>query len=292
MKTLNSRKLSVAQLLPHSNMEQLVQTQNTTLPEGFRTYIKEKTKKGIVGRPHFVKELGKQGNAEQKLLDLLELVWIKNRSLRRIARKYGTSYLTLYRLVVDMAPFKKGILEFLTKVPRRKTWLNVTTEISDYETVQAYINYAKREKVKTWKRVVKRASRCWRFLKYKNPVRWTADEVVSFLDTLTYGAQCNMLDAIRQVAPQLKEKGRGHELSTRRYREKLRCHKKDIFGKEVNMIMEALDSKRQKYNKTIFQIHVTLGAREGSSNHKVAYVVFPGTNSRKTLRGLIYTKAK
>lgn len=32
------------------------------------------------------------------------------------------------------------------------------------------------------------------------------------------------------------------------------------------MIMEALDSKRLKYNKTIFQIHVTLGAREGSSN--------------------------
>jgi len=64
-------------------MEQLVQTQNTTLPEGFRTYIKEKTKKGIGGRPHFVKELGKQGDAEQKLLDLLELAWVINRPSRR-----------------------------------------------------------------------------------------------------------------------------------------------------------------------------------------------------------------
>lgn len=71
-----------------------------------------------------------------------------------------------------------------------------------------------------------------------------------------------MLDSIRQVAPHLRD-----EVKTGRFREKLGRHKKDIFANEVKMIHKALESEKEfSYLETILDLHVTLGAREGSTD--------------------------
>ena len=76
-----------------------------------------------------------------------------------------------------------------------------------------------------------------------------------------------MLDSIRQVAPQIAIKGSKDQVQTGRFREKIRRRKKDLFGNEIDMIREALKSEKDfEYIRTIFELHLTLGAREGSTD--------------------------
>ena len=152
--------------------------------------------------------------------------------------------------------------------PRRKGFFNRELETSDYETVQAYINRAKREKVKNWRNNIRIAKKVHRVLRYKDPANWTAQEIVNYLDTLSDGAQATTLDAIRQVAPHLKE-----QVRTGVYREKLRRRKKDVFAEETKMIIEALRAKRLYYPETIFKLHVTTGGEKGSGTLKLEFAV-------------------
>lgn len=91
--------------------------------------------------------------------------------------------------------------------------------------------------------------------------------MVEYLSTLTDGMTSYMLDAIRQVAPQIRE-----EVRTGRYREKLRRRKKDIFAKEFMMMIEALRANNLAWEETVFKLHVALGAREGHRNPKAGMV--------------------
>jgi len=235
-------------------------SQKMEIPTEFKIYVESKIEKnGKGGRPHFLQLLAKDRDAQEELLNILELAWIKNRSFGSIARKYKTKYDTIYRMVNDLEPFKNAIIEFLQTVPRQKRWYIKETDSSDYETVQAYIKRARRDGVKHYKTHIINAMRCWRHLKYRDPDNWNADEVCEYLATLSRGAQSTMLDSVRQVAPHLKEL-----IKTGRFREKLKRRKKDVFGKELNMIHEPL--KEHEHIKTIFDLHITLGAREGSTD--------------------------
>lgn len=80
--------------------------------------------------------------------------------------------------------------------------------------------------------------------------------------------QSNMLDAIRQIAPQIADKDSEDYLSVLPYRAKIKLRKKDIFGEEVQLIRTALTEKDLKFELIIFELHVTGGFREGSKDSK------------------------
>jgi hypothetical protein len=130
--------------------------------------------------------------------------------------------------------------------------------------------------------MLQNALRCWKFLNYKDPANWTSEDVSSFFETLTPSAQSGMLDAVRQVAPQFREKGGLHELKTGRFRERIPRRKKDIFGAEVKQIIEALKAKNMGFELLIFLLHVTLGAREGSH----------GVDAKSGLTGITWDRFK
>ena len=252
-------------------MKSKTKINRTQFPHDFITFIHrklEKNRKG--GRPNFLHVLAADNDVHNEVLNILELAWVKRKPLRKIARKFGTSYDTIRRLTqnVETLCVKEELVELLLKEPCRMTFFNTDLETSDCETVQAYINRAKRDGVKHWKRNVMTAWKAWKALGLKDPKSWTADEVVKYLSTLTDGAASMALDAIRQIAPQIADKHSPHYVGTGRFREKLRRHKKDIFGREFMMIVEALRSNDLTWEETVLKFHVTLGAREGSTNHK------------------------
>jgi len=245
------------------------EAQKVALPKEFEVYIQGKLMRGKEGgRPNLLQRLQKEKrDATEEVLSILEMVWLKGKGLRQVAKKYRTTYITIWRLMRDLEGFKEVTMTFLTLTPRRKLFYNKETQTSDYESVQAYINRAKRECIRTWRDKLNLAKRCWRHLNHKNPANWTADEVVEFLETLSYGAKPNVLDGIRQVAPHLKD-----QVKTGRYREKLRRRKKNIFAKETKMIIESLRADNLHYHETVFKLHVTLGAREGARNSDAGLV--------------------
>ncbi|NIO36595.1 hypothetical protein GTO27_02720 [Candidatus Bathyarchaeota archaeon] len=234
---------------------------------GFNTFIKRKLEKnGSGGRPHFIKELAKTYDPKDELLNMLEHLWINKQSISTIAHRYKTSYHTIYRLLQDIDHLKEEIITILMSTPRRKKFFNSDTESSDYETITTYIKRAKRDGLCNWKKVIKTAERCWKYFKHKNPKYWTADVVLDYLLTLSDGAQSSMLDAIRQIAPQIADKNSTEYIGTGRFREKVRRRKKDIFGDEILLIHEGLEALSLTLEKTVFDLHITLGAREGSKN--------------------------
>jgi hypothetical protein len=233
------------------------------VPPQFVVYVNSKIVRKEAGRPHFLMTLGKDHDSKEELLNILELAWIKGKNLGAIAKDYNTTYQTIYRILKDLEPFKAEIAEYLEKVPRRKRWYVPELDQSDYETIQSYIRRAKRDGLKNYKSLIHSAKRVWTFLNYRDPAYWTADDVCGFLATLSTGAsQSGMLDSIRQVAPQIAIKGSNDQVKTGRFREKISRRKKDIFANEVNMIREALPQEL----KTLFDLHITLGAREGATD--------------------------
>lgn len=250
-------------------MAQQLEPESTgKIPESIKEYVKEKTvKNGEAGRKHFLSQIKEAGrDPENVLLNILELAWIKNCEIVKIARKNRTKYHTIYRMLQDLAPFKDEIISFLTLTPRRKQWYNRATNTSDYETVQLYIERALRKGLKNYRKNILTAGRCWTNLHYKNPENWTANEVTTFLRTLPKAMASGMLDAIRVVAPQISDKLNPHYIETAQWREGIGRRKKEIFSREIKRIIKALDAMELQYEKTIFQLHVALGAREGSND--------------------------
>jgi hypothetical protein len=228
--------------------------------------VNSKIKKNLSGgRPHFLELLAaRKQDPKDELLNICERAWIKNLSLTKIAKDYDTSGKTLYRLLKDLEPLKEEIAEYVKRAPRRKHFFLRELESSDYETVQNYIQRAKREGLKTFKEQIQIARHTWSALDYQDPQYWTADQICQYLSTLSQGSQSRALDAIRQVAPQIAIRGSRDQVQTGRFREKLSRRKKDIFGKEVHIIHRGLE--RFHYLKTIFDLHITLGAREGAQD--------------------------
>jgi len=242
---------------------------NTALPQGFVMFIENKLERnGEGGRPHFLHSLAEGYNPQQGLLDIIELTWIKDKPLGRVAKKYNTSYHTIWRLLQDLEPFKTELVSYLHNTPRRKRFYNEELDTSDFETVQLYINRAHRKELRNYVRNIKTAERCWKHLHYKSPENWTADELSAYLKTLPKVMASGMLDAIRQVAPQTADKNSPHFIETGQYRERIGRRKKPLFGKDIKLIHEALDAFDLSFEKTIFDLHVALGAREGSNNAK------------------------
>jgi hypothetical protein len=245
---------------------QVVVETSKELPSEFVEYVKGKlAKNGEGGRPHILALISRERDPQEELLNILELAWIKDRNIGTIATSYNTKYLTIYRMLKDLEPIKAQLADYLRTVTRRKRWYIPELDTSDYETIQNYIRRAKRDGVKTYKKSIVNARRVWTALNYRDPANWTADDVCTFLASLTTGAQSRCLDAIRQIAPHLKD-----EVKTGRFREKLNRRKKDLFGNEVNMIRKALSGRTELL--TMFDLHITLGAREGSTNSKSGLV--------------------
>ena len=251
-------------------MTETEQIQSVNLPPEFESYINEKLewgKNGKAGRPNFIQQLAKEDREPlDEVLNILERAWLKNQTIGKIQKDYKASYHTIWRLVKDLEPFKEPLIEYLTLVPRKKTFFNPELGTSDYETVRAFIKRAKRDKVQTYEKTLRIAKKFWKHLRYRDPAKWSAQQVIDYLDTLLEGSQSFMLDCIRQVAPQIRDDTSDDYVSTGRYREKLRRRKKDIFGKEVNLIRNALTDKGMNDHLTKFELHITLGAREGSRN--------------------------
>jgi len=241
-----------------------VETTQIGLPQDFIIYIKQKSEvNGDGGRPNFLQVCKKEGKDPlEVVLDILELNWLKNRTYRKIATKFNTSYHTIFRLLRDCDPWKKEITTYLLTIPRRKNFFNANSETSDYEIVQNYIDRAKRDKLKSWLKVLQSAEKCWKFLKYKDPARWTANDVVGYLDSIpTDGARSGRLDSVRQIAIQIRD-----QVTTRSYRKKIQKRKKEIFGPEYQMMRQALKGAERDYELLVLDLHVSLGAREGTKD--------------------------
>lgn len=247
-------------------MSEEIPQKEITIPEEFVDLIRKKAElNGEGGRPNFLQMQTQQGKDPlEVVLDILELNYLKDRPYRKLAKKFETSYHTIFRILKMAEPWKQDIAYYLVTIPRRKNFFNKNSETSDYETVQNYIERAKRDKLKNWKSFITTAMKCWKFLKYKDPARWTANDVVAYLDQVKgYGAQSNHLDAIRQVAPHIKD-----QVKTGRFREKIQRRKKDIFGPEYQMIRKALKLAEMDYESLVIDLHVTSGAREGTKDPK------------------------
>ncbi|MDH5481584.1 MAG: helix-turn-helix domain containing protein [Candidatus Bathyarchaeota archaeon] len=240
-----------------------IEVKESSLPPEFEEYVKNKIEKNASGgRPHF---LTKKEDPRSELLNIIELVWIKGRSIGSVARKYDTNYTTIYRCLKDLEGPKQQIITHLLTCPRRKIFFNKESETSDYETVQAYVRRAKRQGLKRYKKVVGLALQVWKFLKYKDPANWDADDVLNYLTTKSAGSQFVHLVAIRQVAPQIADKKSLENISTISYKDKIQLHKKDIFQQETILIVKGLEASGLHYHALIIKVHITLGAREGSS---------------------------
>ena len=238
------------------------------LPSDFLEYINSKLQaNGAGGRPHLLSALVKQGkDAKEVLLDILEDAWLKGRPIGKIAKDYGTSYDSIWRVLKDLNQYKPTISELLLATPRAKKWFVEELETSDYETVQNYIKRAKREGLKNWKGTIKNARRFWTWTRYKSPENWTADNVHDYLMTMTGGAQSGMLDSIRKVAPQIRDDTSSQYVGVGMFRAKLQQRKKDLFGAEVKMIVDALRKHKLKFEATAFKLHIQTGAREGAKD--------------------------
>jgi hypothetical protein len=249
---------------------QIQETVQAQIPLEFLNYVHEKVEKKVNnqgGRPHFLQILAKDHDVIEETLNIVELAWIKDRPLGSIGSDYGTNYLTIYRILKDLEPLKAQLANYLKTATRRKKWYLPELDSSDYQTVQNYIKRAKRDGLKRYGEQIQNARRAWIFLKGRDPAYWNADEVCDYLRTLSKGSQSRMLDAIRQVAPQIAIKGSKDQVQTGRFREKLSRRKKDLFGNEIDMILDALKSEKEfEYIRTIFELHITLGAREGSTD--------------------------
>jgi hypothetical protein len=243
------------------------------LPSFFDDYIDKKTAKNSAGgRPHFVRLLAREKDPREEVLNILEAGWLKNKSIGSLARKYETTYQTVWRLLQDLQPWKQQLITFLEQVPRRKVFYNRDADSSDYESIQIYIKTSKRDGVKSYKRNILLATKCWQFLKYKDPANWTAEDVQTFLAAQKEGSQSGFLDCIRRVAPQIADRTSQNYLRTSRYREKLRLRKKDLFGPELESIIKALRHYGLTFHEMIFKLHITTGAREGSSDSRSGLV--------------------
>ena len=238
------------------------------LPPQFFGYIHSHVEKnGVGGKRHFLATLKDQGkNATEELLNILEDAWTKDRGDSSLARKYHVSVDTIYRLRKELQPLKDQIVAYLKTTIRVKKFYVEETDSSDYETVQNYILRGRRDGLKQYKIRIKTAKKLWTFLNYKAPENWTADDVLSFFVGKTPASQSGYLDAVRQVAPQIKSDSGAHTIRTGRFREKIPRRKKGIFGKEVKIILDALERRKMKYQRTIFQLHVSGGMREGSKD--------------------------
>jgi len=242
-----------------------------TLPEAFDAYIQHRLMNGKTGgRPNLLQRLKRENrDVKNEILNMAEMAWVNGKGLRQIAKKYKTTYVTIWRILQDLEEWKPQLIAFLQIAPRRKRWFTSQTvkgkleETSDYDTVQTYINRAKRDLVQDFAIRIRNAERCWKALKYKNPANWKADEVLMYLSSLSYGSASGKLDAIRQVAPQIRDKDGPDYIGTGRFRAKLKRRKKDLFGPEVKMMIEALRSEGLSWEEIIFKLHVTTGAREG-----------------------------
>jgi hypothetical protein len=237
------------------------------LPFSFSSFVSRKLKtNGNGGRPNFLKELSKTHDLLNEVLNICELAWIKNRSPRSISKRYKTSNTTIWRILQELQPDKRAIVQYLKSTPTRKRFYNRELDQRDYETVTAYIQRARRFELRNHKRNIKNAERCWRFLNYKDPKNWSAIEILDFLATLSRTAKSCMLDAVRCIAPQIADKKNPEYLATGRFRERIGIRKKEIFGDHVQLIKLALREKGYRYELLVFLLHVTTGAREGSKD--------------------------
>lgn len=236
-----------------------------SIPQAFSDFIEKKSKiNGEGGRPSFLQVCRQEGkDTEDVVLNILELNWLKGRTYRKIAKKFNTSYHTIFRLLKDCNPWKEEITTYLLTIPRRKNFFNKNSGTSDYEIVQNYIDRAKRDKLKSWVKVLQSAEKCWKFLKFKDPERWTANDVVEYLDSIpTDGARSGRLDSVRQIAIQIRT-----QVTTRRFRKKIQKRKKEIFGPEYQMMRQALRNAERLYELLVMDLHVTIGAREGTKGN-------------------------
>lgn len=234
--------------------------------DGLSQYIASKIQKDSRGgRPHFIVELRRRGrDPREELLNIFEAVWLKGRPIRNVAREYRTGYNTIMRILEDCQPLKKAAVYYLQTSTRRKRFYDKRTDRSDYQTVQRYIDYAHREGLKSYKTVLYGAGRVWRLLNCTDPKTWTALEVIRAVETLPVGAQGKFGSDVRQIAPQLREKGGENEFKVGRFRAKVKRHRIDVFGKEFLLIRQCLEEKGLGFELTIFLLHVATGAREGS----------------------------
>ena len=236
-----------------------------TLPVDFQQFITEKSKvNGAGGRPHLLQTVT---DPENTLLDICEDVWIKNKSPRKVAKNLKTGYLTVYRLLKEIEPYRAQIIEHLTQSPRRKKFW-IRPFLSDYETVQNYLKRAKEDELKSYIGFMRYAEQAWKALGYKDPLNWTKTEVLEYLNTLSEGSQSGAFDGIRAVAPQFKDKLNTNYMSVSRFRAKLKIRKRAIFGKEFSMMQKALKTQSMEYEKMFLELHVTVAFREGARNSK------------------------
>ena len=246
---------------------QVVISSQIELPKEFEDYVNSKiAQNGAGGRPHIIAKLAKTLDAKEETLNILELIWIKNRGIGSIAKKYEVEYSTIYRLLKDLDPLKEAIVTYLRQVPRRKVFYNEATDASDYETVQNYIRRSRRQERRDYKRYVRLAMQCWQHLKYKDPENWSADDVTEYLQTKSKSQQYQILCAIRAVSPQIQNQHSREYVSTGQYYDKIGIRTSDVFQAEVNLILKALVATHLPYHAAIFKLHVTLGAREGKKN--------------------------
>ena len=228
----------------------------------FDAFIEEKVRQ-TQGRPSFIKVLAQNRDPREAVLNIVDDAWVKDRSLGNIAHDYGTKYHTIFRLLKELEFLKKPLITYILETPRRKRFYVWSLDQSDYDTVQAYIEHAHSAELRKYRELLQHGKHLWAFLGYSDPGHWTQKQVDSYLATLEGkpGAQYDIVVAVRALCPQLHE-----TMKTGKYFDKLGRHKWDIFLREINMIHKAL--KPYPYEQLVFDLHVTIGAREGKRGER------------------------
>ena len=245
------------------------------LPLSFSTYVQEKQEKnGNGGRPHFLNQLLKaRRNPTEEVLEICNLAWRKQKPSRLIARKFHTEGFqvdrsTISRLLIEIEPYKPELIDHLEKSPRRKTFYNRELDTSDFVTVSNYIRRSRKWKRISYKDKLRSAERCFKALGGKDPRNWTSEQALEYIYTLSDASQSNMVDAIRQIAPQFRDKDSVHYIPVEEFRAKINRRFKDIFENEMKLIRDGLKHEGLEYECVILELHIALGAREGGNDNK------------------------
>ena len=87
------------------------------LPPDFLDYVKAKSKK-TGGRPHFLQSVE---DPIETTIRIAELCWLKGKTPQEIARRFNTSYRTIYRLLKDIEKWRQALEDWILLVKPKIT---------------------------------------------------------------------------------------------------------------------------------------------------------------------------
>jgi integrase len=168
-------------------------------------------------------------------------------------------------------PTEKAYVEWRGNKRQRRALYSTQpdgTFTSEFPTVQAFINRSKAKRLKGLEMTLKEADKFFRFLEYKRPDNWTADDLNRYVATVGEGSKYGVLVCIRRVAPHLKSGSGSAEglnaISPTDFKE-INVKRYELYTAELNRALDHMDEIGMRLSSTIIRAHMVWGCREGSN---------------------------